>query len=223
MISFWEERSWLHGCTKPSLQEIHQVEVLLSEKWRESLLFFLLMIDAQERPLWTAPAFKSYIPRLRYTSSAETEKMAHERPPLSHNPASNITHFATADQHSSWVVTTINAQCTLHCTVCDLNVKFCASQCKVGMIPYHVVCMTWCASVQCPWTATGAAVQCVDIVNCVPLCEAKITGTAVSLEEIHPTNRSETCLYDKSFRSRRWGCFHFSLSLLVQYTVHFIL
>ena len=95
------------------------------------------MFDARERSLQTITAFKSItgIHRLRFTSSAEIENnLALERPPVSHNAASSITHFAIADQLSSRVATAVNA----HCTVDDFNVKFCESRCKVCTIPYRI-------------------------------------------------------------------------------------
>ena len=99
---------------------------------------------------------------LRFTSSAETEKkkkkMVLERPPVSHNAVSNITHSAIADQDSSRLATTFNAHCTVPCTLEDLNIKFCAS-CGPTQSRYDTVycdaCMTSCASAQYPSTTTG--------------------------------------------------------------------
>ena len=74
LISFREERDWLRDCANWCLQEIRPVEVLLHVKWRTKFALFRLMLDVQDRPLWTAPAFNSYISGLRFTSSAEAEK-----------------------------------------------------------------------------------------------------------------------------------------------------
>ena len=151
------------------------------------------MFDAQEWPLLTKSAFKTYISGLRFTSSAETEKkLALERPPVSRNTASNIIHSTIADQHSSRVATTFTAHCAVHCTVEEFNVKFCESRLKISTIPYRAMCMTSRARVQCPGTATGAAVQCTgDIVNFVYLCDTKITRTAVLLGEIMVSHKPE--------------------------------
>ena len=59
------------------------------------------------------------------------------------------------------------------------------------MIPARSAFMTSRTIVQCPGAASGAGVQCGDIMNCVSLREGKITRTAVLLGEMwHPTNWS---------------------------------
>ena len=96
----------------------------------KSLLFFLLMLDAQERPFLTTPLFQSYIHRLRLTSSAQTEKNCHVRgqcyaiPPGQTSPILplpiNILHYCPHAQH---------ACCTLYnstVTVLVLGSKHCA-------------------------------------------------------------------------------------------------
>ena len=49
------------------------------------------------------------------------------------------------------------------------------------MIPARSVFMTSRTIVQCPGAASGAGVQCGDIMNCVSPREGKITRTAVLL------------------------------------------
>ena len=86
---------------------------------------FLFMFDAQEKPFQIKSTFETYIPRKRFTSSAETETiLALGMPPTSLNTESNIMHSATASQDSSWVMTTFNAHCTAHCAVGDFCVYF---------------------------------------------------------------------------------------------------
>ena len=165
-----------------------------SQKSRGKSLHFFLMFDAQERPLWTTPAFKSYISGLRFTSSTETEdKLALERPLLSHNATSNITYSIIADQHSSQVATTFNARCTIHCTVEDLNVKKSrlTTRSRYDTIPCCVHVLAGCASMQRPGTATGATVQSGDIVHCVYLCKTKVARTAVLLGEVVASHKLE--------------------------------
>ena len=81
-----------------------------SQKVEESLLFFLLMLDAQERPFLTPSVFESYIHGLRLTSSAQTEKNWSVRghryaiPPLQTSPIPQllikILHYCPHVQHA---------------------------------------------------------------------------------------------------------------------------
>ena len=80
----------------------------------------------------------------------EKKHLAPERPPVSYNATSNITHFAIADHNSSRAATIFNAHCTALSALEDLNVEFCESRRKVSTIPCRAVGMTSCASVQCP-------------------------------------------------------------------------
>ena len=83
------------------------------------------MFDAKERSFLIKSPFETYIPRKRFTSSAETEKkLALGMPLTSLNAASNITHDAIASQDFSGVTMTFNAHCTAHCTVEDVKVNF---------------------------------------------------------------------------------------------------
>ena len=66
----------------------------------------------------------------------------------------------------------------VHCAVEDFNVTICASRRKVGTTQHPAVCMTSCASVQCPGTTTACALQRRSILNWVCLCASKITRTA---------------------------------------------
>ena len=75
------------GCAKLTFLEIRPVKVpifsIFQEKVvcrrvrkEETLLFYYLMFDIQERPFWTALALESYSNGLKCTSSTGTEKMA---------------------------------------------------------------------------------------------------------------------------------------------------
>ena len=157
--------------------------------------------------------YTSYIPRPRCTMSSrlvlKPKKLALERPPASHNAASIIT--AIADQGSSWVATTFSAHSTVRCSVEDINVKFWESRRKIGTIPCRAACMIWCASVHCPWSATGAmGLQYSAVYLSAKL---RLQEQFLTEEKWHPPNRSDTCLYDQSFRSQRWARFHLQLIL----------
>ena len=78
------------------------------------------------------------------------KKLALGMPPTSLSAASNITHSAIAEQDSSQVTTTFNADCTVHCAVGDFNIIFCESRREVGTIPYRTACMISRAGAQHP-------------------------------------------------------------------------
>ena len=63
----------MHDCMDLCLQEICPVEVLLPKSEEETLLFFLVMFGANDRPFLTMLALETASNGLRYTFRAGTE------------------------------------------------------------------------------------------------------------------------------------------------------
>ena len=106
---------------------------------RRNFAVLCLMLTAQEWPFWTALALGSYYNGLRYTLSAQTEKVFCLRQigyqysiiRFKHHP---LCHRHTNIQHA-W------AQASLHIQKI-YNVKFCESPYTVSVVSYLMLCTT---------------------------------------------------------------------------------
>ena len=109
-------------------------------------------------------------------------------------------------------------QCTLYSALCSGSFlrKFCDSRCKVGTIPYRTVRMISRVGAQRPWNVRpDRRVHCTTKLNWnIMNCDYK--KYTCLRKQWNCTDRSDTFLYDQSFRSQRWARFSLSFCLFVR-------
>ena len=115
-----------------------------SQKVEEKVCIFFSSCSMPKRGLSRSRSSRHLKPIFlaKYLHQVLTPKhLALGRLPISPNAASNIIHFTIASQDSSQVTTTFNAQYTVHTVQLEISTQICKSRCKVGIVPYHTVCM----------------------------------------------------------------------------------
>ena len=123
----------------------------------KNFALFLLMLDAQKRPLLIMSPFESYIRCQKFTSTAETEKNGTWE--VTDIAKRRVKHHPFHHCRSRFFRDDDDLQCALYSTLYSgrFQRKFCESRRKVGTIPYRTVRMISSAGPQrsgswnCDW------------------------------------------------------------------------